>query len=92
MVFKFRNGTKVKDKITGFTGIITARTDYLHGCARYFVEPEVDENGNHREGHSFDEGSLKLVEEKRVEPTEVQTEKRGGPRQGPTSPKCFRRM
>jgi len=31
-------GTRVKDSITGFCGIATARTVYLYGCIRVAVE------------------------------------------------------
>ncbi len=31
-------GTKVKDKITGVSGVATARSDYLYGCVRICVE------------------------------------------------------
>lgn len=27
-------GTKVRDSITGFEGIVTARAEYLYGCIR----------------------------------------------------------
>ena len=53
-------GEKVKDTITGFTGIATARTDYLYGCIRVEVEPAArrleggKNNGRYRiSGSSF---------------------------------------
>ena len=35
---KIALGDKVKDKITGFTGIATGRAEYLTGCIRFYVE------------------------------------------------------
>jgi len=77
MVKKIELGKKVRDKITGFEGIVTARTEYLHGCNRYYVEPKVGKDGSHREGQTFDEGSLEIVDEG-IKAKEVETEKKGG--------------
>ena len=30
-------GDKVKDRVTGFTGIVTGRTTFLHGCVRICI-------------------------------------------------------
>lgn len=32
-------GDKVKDKISGFEGLATARSEFLYGCVRILVEP-----------------------------------------------------
>lgn len=37
-VFKFENGDEVKDTITGFAGVVVARTEWLNGCIRYVVQ------------------------------------------------------
>ena len=34
-------GQKVKDKVTGFTGIATARIEYLNGCVQILVTPKM---------------------------------------------------
>lgn len=34
-------GRKARDRITGFTGVITARIEYLTGCAQYGITPEA---------------------------------------------------
>lgn len=31
-MFKFENGQIVKDMITGFTGVVVARVNYMTGC------------------------------------------------------------
>ncbi len=33
-------GTKVTDKITGFTGIAVSRTEFVYGCVRVRVQPQ----------------------------------------------------
>lgn len=63
MTFKFNMRDKVKDQITGFTGIITARTEWLNGCHRYNVQsPDLDKDGRVPSTEHFDEEQLDLVE------------------------------
>lgn len=33
-------GDKVRDTVTGFTGTVTARCEYLHGTPSVLIEPE----------------------------------------------------
>jgi hypothetical protein len=56
-------GRKVRDKITGFTGIAVAYTMWLTGCARVSVQPPVDKDGKVPDMGSFDESSLDIVED-----------------------------
>jgi len=37
---------KVKDKVSGATGIVTARCEYLNGCVQYCVTPKGKANGD----------------------------------------------
>jgi hypothetical protein len=67
-------GTRVKDKISGFEGIATGRTEYLYGCVRVLVEPERLEAGKPIEGEWFDEQRLVDVPE---------ADAPGGPRAAP---------
>ena len=39
--FTLDNGDKVESNISGFTGLIVARADHLHGCNRYMVQPKL---------------------------------------------------
>jgi hypothetical protein len=32
-------GSTVRDKITGFKGIVTSRAVHMNGCDRYWVQP-----------------------------------------------------
>ncbi len=38
-MFKFENGVRVRDLVTGAEGIITGRAEYLNGCIQYCVKP-----------------------------------------------------
>ncbi len=64
--FTLLNGQKVMSEVTGFTGVITARADHLHGCNRYYVLPPVDKDGKLPEGYWMDEAELNVVEEPKI--------------------------
>lgn len=70
-------GKKARDKITGFEGIITGRTQYLYGCDQYCIVPPA-RDGEIRSGEWFDEGRI-LVLGNGVAPSEVRVDKPGGP-------------
>ncbi len=38
---EIRLGQRVRDKVDGFQGVVVARTEWLWGCVRYEVQPEV---------------------------------------------------
>lgn len=63
--FKFSNGDKVVDRLTGFSGIITAVVEYLNGCIRYQIQPPINEKGEYRESVIIDEQQLDLVVERK---------------------------
>lgn len=55
-------GDRVKDRVTGFTGIVVARSEYLHGCRRVGVQPEkLEKDGKPPEAAWFDEPQVDLV-------------------------------
>ena len=56
-MFKIEMKEKVKDNITGFTGIVTGRAEYLTGCRQYLVvaKGKKDVRGN---SEWFDEDRL----------------------------------
>jgi hypothetical protein len=51
-------GSEVKSTVSGFTGIVTARSEHLNGCNRYWVAPKVGKDGKMPEGCWLDEGEL----------------------------------
>ncbi len=55
-------GAKVRDKITGYTGIAVSRHTYLSGCDRISVQAPVDSDGNLPDSQAFDEPMLEFVE------------------------------
>lgn len=55
-------GDRVKDKITGFKGIVVAKTEWLNGCLRISVQPEELHEGKPMEQQTFDVEQLSLIE------------------------------
>jgi hypothetical protein len=72
-------GDVARDTITGFTGVVIARHQYLHGCRRFSLQPQEMKDGKPIEPQSFDEPQLELVSAKQ-HPTTADT---GGPRNDP---------
>ncbi len=54
-------GDKVKDGVSGFTGIVTARSEYINKCIRCEVSPDKTDKGNLLDAYWFDEEQLTLV-------------------------------
>ncbi len=74
-------GDKVKDTITGFTGIVIAKVEWLNGCRRYTVQRIGLNNGVPSDSQGFDEIQLKVIAKNAVPVTKpVDT---GGPRPEP---------
>lgn len=63
-------GKRVKDKVTGFEGIIVAKVNYLFGCAQYGVAPKATD-GKVNDTHYFDEGRIEIIS-LGIEPAAVQ--------------------
>lgn len=61
MGFKFELGVTAESKISGFTGVVTSRSEHLNGCNRYWVAPRVDKEGKLPEGSWMDEDELEVV-------------------------------
>jgi len=71
-------GQKARDKITGFTGIVIGKIDYLFGCNQYGLTPEIDKDGKTGETQWFDDGRI-VVLGRGILPKEVRSKKNGGP-------------
>jgi len=51
-----------KDKITGFTGMITSVHTYLTGCSQYGLQPQdLTKDGEPQKIHYFDTGRVDIV-------------------------------
>lgn len=59
--FVIELGQKVKDRITGFEGVVTGRCAYISGCDQALVTPPVDKEGKHVEAHWFDVQRLQVL-------------------------------
>ena len=60
--YKLKLGSRVKDKITGFTGIIIGRTQWLHNCNTYLVKSETLKDEKPIDAQNFDEPQLEVLE------------------------------
>jgi len=73
--FKFNLGDEVMDRITGFRGIITCRSQWISNCNTYGVMSRDLKDGVPMERQYFDEPNLGLVKAKKIEPNQ----ETGGP-------------
>lgn len=61
-------GDRVKDRITGFSGIAVARVEWLYGCERFAVQPEtLAKDGKYQDNQYFDAPQLAVVAKQVVE-------------------------
>lgn len=74
-------GDKVRDVVTGFKGVVVARTEWLNGCVRVTVQPKMKKDGVCPEGAAFDEPQLEILQRANT-PPEVKEQRleTGGPR------------
>lgn len=79
-----RLGSKVRDNITGFTGIAVGRTAWLHGCARVGVEPDTLKDGKPIEIQWFDEQRIDVLEDRAPVVSAASSARTGGPQQDPS--------
>lgn len=57
-------GSKVRDSISGLSGIATGRATFLYGCVRVLIEPQELKDGKPIDPVWFDEQRVEVVEEK----------------------------
>ena len=60
---KIKLGQKVRDKISGLTGIAVVRSEFLHGCVRFGVQPQVVKDGKPADWVYVDEPQLEVVQD-----------------------------
>ncbi len=83
-------GSRVRDRINGFVGIVTGRADYLFGCRQVLVAPEdLPADGKHSESVWIDEDRVEIVALRAVaaESAPGSMPAGGGPLTGPEPPK-----
>lgn len=72
-------GDRVKDSITGFKGIAIARSEWLNGCQRIEIQPEILKDGKVVEADWFDIRQVVLIKAKAF----PKQERREGPMNAP---------
>ena len=72
-------GSLARDTITGFEGVIIARTEWLNGCVRVSLQPRELKDGKPIEAICFDIQQVTLVE-----PGAGATKQSGGPMPNPS--------
>lgn len=72
---KIKLGNKVRDKVTGYEGVATARVEYLNGCVQYCVKPKVGSDGKMPDHEYIDIQQLEVVSEGEA----ITPSKTGGP-------------
>ncbi len=81
---KIKLGVKAKDKITGFEGIVIAKTEWLTGCDQYVLKARAKKGQLPLDGQWFDEGELEITGEG-IHAKEVKSEDDpGGPKKNDT--------
>ena len=76
-------GDKVREAYTGFTGTLTARTEWLYGCARITIEPEELKDGKPIEAETFDEQRIEVIESRSPYQSSDAVAITGGPQDDP---------
>ena len=67
--FKFDLGVELKDTITGFKGVVTYRTQWIHNCNVYGLQPQgLNSKGKPFERCQFDEPQLEQIAEEVIKP------------------------
>jgi len=59
--FKHQLGKEARSKTTKLKGILTARSENLYGCNRYFVQPPVDKDQKLPDGWWHDEDDIEVI-------------------------------
>lgn len=54
-------GVRARDRVTGFTGVVTGHANYLSGCAQALLAPGVGADGTFRDGQWFDQQRLEAL-------------------------------
>jgi len=59
--FKFELGETLQCKVTEFTGIATAKVEYLNGCIQYCLVPKIGADNKRPNGEYIDQGQLSKI-------------------------------
>lgn len=73
-------GSKVRDTISGFKGIVVAKTEWLNGCVRITIAPQALHDGKLIDSATFDSEQVEVLQS--AKPKQVMPI--GGPPISPT--------
>ncbi len=70
-------GDKVRDKISGFAGIVTSKTEFINGCVQYGITPRMKKGDKlYPESIAVDEVSIEVIKTKHKK---IKRRETGGP-------------
>lgn len=75
---KIELGDEVKEKVTGYTGVVIAKTEWLTGCARYAIQPKMNKDGKIPEARDFDGAAISIIKKGKVKIKQTQEEVENG--------------
>ena len=76
-------GSKVRDSLTGFEGIASARTECLYSNTTITIEPTKLYEGKPAEGHCFEVTRIELIQESAPPVSKSSVATSGGPQHDP---------
>ena len=79
----FELGSSVQDTITGFSGIVVARAEWLNGCTRIAVQSLVLNDGKPLPEEWIDERQLRRIDDLLAARNTASVKSTGGPRRAP---------
>ncbi|WP_172332544.1 hypothetical protein [Mangrovicoccus sp. HB161399] len=59
-------GDKVKDTLTGFTGVVIAHAEHMTGCNQLYVLPQSEKENEIKDGHWFDIERIEKIGDRAV--------------------------
>ncbi len=72
-------GSKAKDTVTGFKGLLIGRTVWVSGDVNYTIEPTELHQGQPIKAHSFDANRIEIIERKAPPVSPQHSATSGGP-------------
>ena len=61
-------GDIVRDKLTGFKGVVVAKIQFLNGCIQYSVLPKAKKTGEYPEDVGIDEQNIEIISKRNQKP------------------------
>lgn len=63
MAKELKLGNVAKCRLTGFTGVVIAKVEYINGCIQYGVRPRVDKDNKFPDAIYIDAEQLEFVKD-----------------------------